>query len=204
MVISKKLKYVVVAGMVAALAFAPATKAIASVTSEMAIQEAAMEAFIAEATAPENQTVAGTKTAVNGYYTSKGVDGVAISPATESTSSFVKVTDTDKKKSTAAVATANIAAAGLGTNATVGPCINVTYGQKANGKYEATTAGSAGTFSVGIPKNFQTAGASYALVAVYAGGAYKVYPNTSTDPSVIKVTVDEAASADVMYALVKY
>ena len=203
--ITKNFKYVVVAGLVIALALAPATKAFASLTGEMERVQAETEAFVAEATSPVNQTVAGVKSQVGGYYTAKEVKGVALAPSAPATGSFVKVQDTDKKKSTAAVATATAAAtAELGATATVGPCINVSYNQSANGKITPSTAGSAGTISVGIPANFQTAGANYALVAVYAGGAYKVYPNTSADPAVISVAVDEAASSDVMYAIVKY
>ena len=106
--ITKNLKYVIVAGLVAALVFAPATKAFASVTSEMERVKEETEAFVAEATSAEHQTVAGVKSQVGGFYTAKEVSGVALAPAAgiSSTGSFVKVTDTDKKKSTAAVDTA--------------------------------------------------------------------------------------------------
>lgn len=225
MSVIKNLKYVMVAGLVVALSFAPASKAIAAVTGESEQSEQSgptqeelreqarqeevtrkAEEFVAEATAPVNKTVAGVQSQVGGYYTAKEVNGVALAPAagTSAAGSFVKVTDTDKSKSSAAVATATTVAASLSPAAIVGPCINVNYGQNVNGKVVDSTTGSAGTLSVGIPASFQTQGANYAVVAVYAGGAFKIYPNASTNPAVVTVAVDEATSANVMYALVKY
>lgn len=206
MSITKNFKYVVALGLVAALSFAPATRAIASVTGEMERVQAETDAYVAEATSAQHKTVAGVQSQVGGYYMAKEVNGVALAPAagTSTAGSFVKVTDTDKSKSSAAVATATTVAASLSPSAIVGPCINVNYGQNVNGKVVDSTTGSAGTLSVGIPASFQTQGANYAVVAVYAGGAFKIYPNASTNPAVVTVAVDEATSANVMYALVKY
>lgn len=218
--IKKSVKYVVVAGIIGALIFAPASQVIAAVSGEEGptqeqLQEQARQEelnritqeFVAEATAPVNQTVAGTKSQVGGFYTAKKVQGVAMAPSADSGAakeSFVKVTDTDKKKSTAAVAVADTVAATLSPNAEVGPCINVQYGKIENGKYAATTAGSKGELNVGVPANFRSENAKYAIVAVYEKGLFKVYENTSTDPTKITVNVDEAASSNVMYAIVKY
>ena len=108
MSVIKNLKYVMVAGLVAALSFAPASKAIAAVTGEsgptqeelreQARQEEVTrkaEEFVAEATAPVNKTVAGVQSQVGGYYTAKEVNGVALAPAagTSAAGSFVKVTE---------------------------------------------------------------------------------------------------------------
>ncbi len=215
--IKKSAKYFVVAGLVGALLFAPASKAIAAVsgesgtkTAEQARQEEVnrqLEAFVAEATSNTNKTVAGTKSQVNGLYSAKSVQGVALAPAADSGSdknSYVKVSDTDKKKSTAAVAVANTVAATLSPNAVVGPCINVQYGKNEGGKFTETTAGSKGQLSIGVPASFRTEGAKYAVIAVYGGGAFDCYENTSTDPAKVTVNVGEAKSANVMYALVKY
>ena len=225
------LKYVLVGGMIFAIFTAPAQKAIAAVSGEEKQEEQAEEVYvpsveeireearqaeveqqvqeyIAEATAPVNQTVAGVKSEVGGYYTAKEVQGVAMAPSADSNadkSSFVKVADTDKEKSSAAVAVATTAAVTeLSPNAVVGPCINVNYGKMVDGHFTETTDGAKGTLNIGIPANFRTAGANYAIIAVYPRGAYKVFPNSSTDPTKITANIDSSASANVMYALIKY
>ena len=165
------------------------------------------DAFVEEASAPVNQTVSGTKSQVGGMYLAKNVRGVAFAPAADSGAtkdSYVKVFDTDKTKSSAAVAVAQTAAAAIAPNAQVGPCINVTYGKNQNGKYVESTDGSAGVINIGIPANFRTEGASYSVVAVYGGGSFKVYDNTSTDPAKFSANVDTALTPNVMYALVKH
>ena len=209
----KLIKYVVVAGLMGAIFMAPVTDAIAAVSAEEKTEEeraeearqkklqAEVENMIKEATAPTNKTVAGVKSAVDGYYFAKKVQGVALTPSTPGTGSFVKVADTDATKSSAAVAVANNVAASF--SGTVGPCINVYYGKMAGGKFTSSTEGTAGTISIGIPAEFQTAGMDYSIVAVYAGGAYKVFNNTSTTASVVTANVEQAASSNVMYAVVK-
>ena len=211
----KILKYVVVAGLVGALAFAPFSSAIVAASSEedppsqeelaeKARQERVereREELIAEATAPANKTVAGVKSAVDGYYLAKKVQGVALTPTTSDKSSFVKVMDTDTKKSAAAFAVAQNVAEALG--GTVGPCIDVRDGKMVNGVFTDSTDSSAGSISIGLPANFRTDGASYSIVAVYAGGAYKVFDNVSTNANVVTANVETAQSAGVMYAVVK-
>lgn len=165
------------------------------------------DAFIQEATAPANQTVAGVKSDVGGYYLAKEVQGVALTPAAGSGATkdtFVKVLDADKTKSSAAVAVAENAAAAIAPNAQVGPCINVTYGKKQGEKFVQSTDGSSGTLNIGIPANFRSEGATYSVVAVYGGGAYKVFENTSTDPAKFTANVEAALTPNVMYALVKH
>ena len=213
----KLLKYVIVAGIIGSITMSPVTNAIVAASgeedsgpteeekAEQARQEKVAkqyEEFVAEATAPTNKTVAGVKSDVSGYYMAKKVDGVAFKPTTADTTSFVKVMDTDVKKSTAAVAVAQSAAEALG--GTVGPCINVYYGKMVGGKYTASSDGSAGAISIGIPASFRTEGAKYSIVAVYAGGASKVFENVSTNSNVITANVDTAQSPNVMYAVVKH
>ena len=165
------------------------------------------EELIVEATSPVNQTVAGVKSDVGGYYLAKGVQGVAMTPATgagTAKDSFVKVLDADKTKSTAAVAVAQNAAAAIAPAAQVGPCINVTYGKKQGENFVQSTDASAGTLNIGIPANFRSEGATYSVVAVYGGGAFKVFENTSTDPAKFTANVDTALTPNVMYALIKH
>lgn len=161
--------------------------------------------LVEEATAPANQTVAGMKSQQDGYYLAKKVEGVCFVPdaatAAPAGNSFVKVTDTDKNKSKGAMNSANAVATMLG--GTVGPCIDVRYGRMEKGSYVLSPIASGGTMSIGIPQAFRTLGANYAVVAIYAGGAYKVFENTSADPAYVTVTVEEALSADVMYAIIK-
>jgi len=123
----KLMKYVVVAGLMGAIFMTPVTEAVAAVsgeekddgpTEEERAEEARqkkvqeeVENMIKEATAPVNKTVAGVKSAVDGYYFAKKVQGVALTPSTPGTGSFVKVADTDATKSSAAVAVANNVAA---------------------------------------------------------------------------------------------
>ena len=210
MKLGKGFKYVVVLGMIAAISLAPVTRAIAAVSAGENVEtetveeklEKAYNAIIKEGTKPENRTVAGVKSATDGLYLANKVKGVAMTPSAKKEGAYVKVGDTDKKKSHAAVATADAVAQSL--NGTVGPCINVFYGTKSGKDFVRTTEGSAGTLSIGIPDSFKTEGATYALVGVYAGGQFKIFENVSEDPSVITAAVDEAASVDVMYALIKY
>ncbi len=206
MKITKYLKYVVIAGLIGALAFVPVTEAVAATSAEerQAEIEKQIEAFYEEATAPANRSVEGNISTVGGFFTAKDVQGVALAPSADSnadSNSFVKVSDTDKKKSSAAVGVANNVATAL--SATVGPCINVTYGKMWQGIYTPMTDGSKGLMSIGIPANFKSANAQYSIIAVYDGGLYKVYPNLSTNPNCITVDLDQASSANVMYALIK-
>ncbi|RKM63314.1 hypothetical protein D6856_04110 [Butyrivibrio sp. XB500-5] len=209
----KILKYVVVAGLVGALISAPFSSAIAAASAEEPSQEELnekarqarvereREELIAEAISPVNKTVAGVKSSVDGYYLAKKVQGVAFTASAPEKTSFVKVMDTDVKKSAAAVAVAQNAANALG--GTLGPCIDVTYGKMVNGVFTLSTDASAGSVSIGIPANFRTEGASYSIVAVYAGGAYTVYDNVSTNANAATANVQQASSANVMYALIK-
>lgn len=209
----KIVKYVAVAGLVGAIAFSPFTSAIVAASAEEPTQEELAEKarqerverereeLIAEATSPVNRTVAGTKSSLDGYYLAKKVKGVAFAPTSFDKSSFVKVTDTDIKKSSAAYGVVQNVAAGL--NATVGPCIDVSYGKMVNGNFAAGTDASAGSISIGIPSNFRTENATYSVVAVYAGGTYKVFDNISSDPNAVTVNVEQATSPNVMYAVIR-
>ena len=207
-------KYVLIAGLFAALVISPKTAAIVAATAEPPSQEELNEIsrqaevqketdkWVEEATAPTHQTVAGTKSQVDGFYMAQKVDGVAMAPTGGAEKdSYVKVMDTDKTKSAAAVAVANNAAAEVG--GIVGPCIDVDYGKMVNGKFTESTDGTAGTFSIGVPNDFATAGAQYAVAAIYQGGAYEIFENTSTNPKTVTVNVGQAKSPKVMYALIK-
>ena len=194
---AKYAKYLLIIGLLAAMIISPKT------VTKVAASGAEIEAMFAEGESPAHKTVAGTKTQMEGFYFVKKVNGVALVPtAGAPAGAYVKVMDTDKDNSSAAVAVANQAAAGLG--GVVGPCINVEYGTMNSGKFNGTTEGSQGIIYIGIPGDFQSAGARYAVAAVYQGGACRVYENSSTNPSVIAVTVDQALSSKVMYAVIRY
>lgn len=163
--------------------------------------------LIEKATAPENRTVQGITSDLDGYYLARKVDGVAFGSApndatTEESSSFIKVMDTDTKKSTEAVAVAEFIAASRG--GVVGPCIDVIYGKMENGIYTRSVEGTAREMSLGIPAAFQVPGARYAVVAIYAGGNFKVFENTSDIPGILTVSLEEALSPDVMYSVIRY
>lgn len=206
-------KYVLIAGLFAALVISPRAVAMVAASGESASPaqtaetvrqakvQADTEAFVADATAAVNKTVAGTKSQVNGFYLAKKVDGVAFTKLGEVPKGlFVKVSDTDKK-STAALASANAAAEEVG--GVVGPCINVQYGKMENGKFVESTEGSAGSISIGVPGDFAEDGATYKLAAVYQGGAYEIFNDVSTNAKTVTALVTEAKSANVMYALIK-
>ena len=194
---AKYAKYLLIVGLLAALLISPRTVA------KVAASGAEIESMYAEAESPLHKSVAGTKTQMEGFYLVNKVDGVALIPtAGQPAGAYVKVMDTDKDASKAAVAVATQAAAGLG--GTVGPCINVDYGKIVKEEFVETTEGSQGILYIGIPGDFRQDGARYAVAAVYSGGGCRVYENSSTNPIAVAVTVDQAMSAKVMYALIKY
>ncbi len=166
----------------------------------------AVEAFFNEGSAAENKTVGSNNSSVNGFFHARKVDGVAIQPTAATEDSYIRVADTDKKKSKDAVKVADDIA-GL-INGTVGPCINVNYGGMVDGKFVPSTDGSSGFMWIGIPGNFRVNGARYYVVAVYEGGEFKVFDNivnhiNPADSGRILVNLPQAPSANVMYAIIR-
>ena len=195
----KYAKYVLIAGLLAAMIISPRTVAKVAASGE---EQAILEMY-AEAESPAHKKVEGTMTQMEGFYLAKEVNGVALIPtAGKPANTYVKVTDTNKDASSAAVAVANNAAAQVG--AVVGPCVNVNYGTMEKGKFVDTIEGSQGIVYIGIPANFRVPGARYGLVAVYQGGGYKVYESSSTNPNAIACTVDQAITPKVMYAMIRF
>ncbi len=135
-------------------------------------------AIVEEATKPENRTVEGQKSEVNGFYLANSVNGVALKDANTdaNTKTYVEVLDTDANKSTAAVAAVESVAAG--SDLEVGPCIDMYFKQVSDGKFGTGSAGSIGAVTVGVPKNFQRDGAEYSAIIVYPGGATETAPIT--------------------------
>ncbi len=165
-----------------------------------------LEAFFNEGSALENKTVGSNKSSVNGFFYARNVNGVAVQPTASDKNSYVRVADTDKNKSKNAVGVANLVASTY--KGTVGPCLNVNYGNMVDGKFVPSTTGSAGYMWIGIPGNFRANGAKYSVIAIYEGGSYKIFDNivnaiNPADSGNILINLPEATSANVMYALVR-
>ncbi len=168
--------------------------------------EAAYEDFIKEGNSIENKTVGNNKSSVNGFFYARNVNGVAVQPTASDKNSYVRVADTDKNKSKNAIGVANLVASTY--KGTVGPCLNVNYGNMVDGKFVPSTTGSAGYMWIGIPGNFRINGAKYSVIAIYEGGSYKIFNNivnaiNPADSGKILINLPEATSANVMYALVR-
>lgn len=168
--------------------------------------EAAYEDFIKEGNSIENKTVGNNKSSVNGFFYARNVNGVAVQPTASDKNSYVRVADTDKNKSKNAIGVANLVASTY--KLTVGPCLNVNYGNMVDGKFVPSTTGSAGYMWIGIPGNFRVNGANYSVIAIYEGGSYKIFNNivnaiNPADSGKILINLPEATSANVMYALVR-
>ncbi len=150
-----------------------------------------------------------TKTTVGGVYTATNLNGTVVATDTATIAAgyglganekaYAKFSNTDVKKSNLAMASLNSAAGALG--AVAGPVFNFELGKMSGGRYSRLSSdGAAIRLTVGIPKAFQEAGYTYAVVCVRAGGAITVLQNLSTVDGVI--TFDTAAGAGT-YMIVK-
>lgn len=159
---------------------------------------------------PTTSSVAGVKTTCAGIYLATKVDGSIIVTAADTIAAgygltngekpFVKFYNFDSKKSTAAAAAIENAAASIG--AEVGPIVNLEIGKMSNGKYSLLPMnGPAITAKLGIPGNFKKAGKTYAIIAVRPGGAVSVIADTDDNANTITFATTGGQGA---YAIVCY
>ncbi len=159
---------------------------------------------------PVINTVAGTKSTVQGVYIATSVNGTAITSGLAGIASgyglasgevpYARFSNMDAKKSVLAKAVIDNAAAALG--AEVGPCINIEIGKKAGGKFSLLSQdGEKITIMVGIPKSFAQSGKTFAMICVRPGGAVTVLQDTDSDPNTITFDTTGGQGA---YAIVKY
>lgn len=159
---------------------------------------------------PVTNTVAGTKSTVQGVYIATSVNGTAITSSLAGIAGsyglaagevpYVRFSNMDAKKSNLAKAVINSAASAVG--ATVGPCINIEIGKKAGGQFSLLSQeGEKISVKVGIPKSFAQDGKTYAVICVRPGGAVSVLQDTDTNPNTITFDTTGGQGA---YAIVKY
>lgn len=159
---------------------------------------------------PVMNTVAGTKSTVQGVYIATSVNGTAITSSLAGIASsyglaagevpYARFSNMDVKKSYLAKAVIDNAAAALG--ATVGPCINIELGKMANGKFTLLSQdGENITIKIGIPSSFAQNGKTFAMVCVRPGGAVSILQDTDSDPNTITFDTKGGQGA---YAIIKY
>lgn len=159
---------------------------------------------------PVTNTVAGTKSTVQGVYVATSVNGTAITSSLAGIAGsyglaagevpYVRFSNMDAKKSNLAKAVIDSAASAVG--ATVGPCINIEIGKKAGGQFSLLSQeGEKISVKVGIPKSFAQDGKTYAVICVRPGGAVNVLQDTDTNPNTITFDTTGGQGA---YAIVKY
>lgn len=159
---------------------------------------------------PVTNTVAGTKSTIQGVYIATSVNGTAITTSLAGIAGsyglaagevpYARFSNMDVKKSNLAKAVIDNAAAALG--ATVGPCINIEIGKKAGGQFSLLSQdGEKITVKVGIPKSFTQDGKTFAVICVRPGGAVTVLQDTDSNPDTITFDTTGGQGA---YAIVKY
>ena len=155
-------------------------------------------------------SVGGTRSTVGGVFFAQKVNGVAVTTPVASIAAayglqgnekpYVKVLDMDPKKSYAAKAVIDFAAASQG--ATVGPMLNIELGKMSGGKYSLLPSDGADIrFAVGVPSKFAQAGRTYAVVCVRAGGEFAILPDLDENPNTITFDTKGGAGA---YAIIRY
>lgn len=176
-------------------------------TASSSIEESSV-ASVAEI--PSTSSVAGVTTTVAGVYLASSVNGTAVTTSVASIAAgyglagnekpYAKFSNMDPKKSYAAKAVIDLAAASQG--ATVGPMLNIELGKMTAGKYSLLPSdGPAIRLAVGIPGNFVQAGKTYAVVRVRAGGAVSILPDLDSNPNTVTFDTTGGAGA---YAIIRY
>lgn len=159
---------------------------------------------------PVTNTVAGTQSTTQGVYIASNVNGTAITSGLEGIAGsynlgagevpYARFSNMDAKKSVLAMAAIDDTAAAIG--ATVGPCINIELGKKADGKFSLLSQdGDKIAIKVGIPKAFKQADAEFAMICVRPGGAVSVLEDTDSNPDTVTF---ETTGGQGAYAIVKY
>lgn len=174
------------------------------------VQEVSDGGVASVADIPTSSSVAGVWSSVSGVYLATNVNGAAITTPLDTIAGsyalaagerpYVRVYNFDGKKSTAAQAVIDNAAAALG--ATVGPVINFELGKMSGGKFTLLPSeGAAVNVKFGIPKSFAQADKTFAIICVRPGGAVTVLQDLDTDPNTITFATTAGQGA---YAIVKY
>lgn len=159
---------------------------------------------------PTTSSVAGVKSTVSGVYLATSVNGVAVTTGmttiadsyglAKNEKAYVRAYSFDSKRSTAAKAVIDSAAASMG--AEVGPIINFEFGKMADGKFSLLPSdGASFNVKVGIPKSFAKEGKTYAIVCVRPGGAVSIIKDADNDPNTVTFPTTAGQAA---YALICY
>lgn len=211
------IKKLMVSALTVSLAMAPVMGVSATTTTvnvETVVNEAISASTSGEITTvaevPSTSSVAGVKTTVSGVYLAQKVSGTVVSTAASTIAQgyglasnekpYAKFSDMDPKKSYAAKAVIDAAAASQG--ATVGPMLNIELGKMTAGKYSLLPSdGAPIRLSVGIPGNFAQGGRTYAVVCVRAGGAVTILQDMDTNPNTVTFDTKGGAGA---YAIIRY
>lgn len=135
------------------------------------------------------------KTTVDGAFSSKTVQGMAVITPLDSIKASLGLTgsqtphiiafDTDAKKSHLAMKCVNAAAEALGGK--VVAALNIDLGAKENGKRITLANGSVGLV-VGLPKNADTT-KKYSVVCVQPGGVISILEDQDTSPETVTFAV---------------
>ncbi|MBP9995695.1 MAG: hypothetical protein KBT19_00300 [Lachnospiraceae bacterium] len=185
------------------------TVAAADTVSGNDVEENAVTAEVEKNILPTSD-VGGVKSAVGGSYWLNNVTGAAVTTDSSSIAigyglgagetAYVKMSDLDPKKSTAAKSCIDAVAQACG--ATVGPCVNFEVGKMSSGVYSVLPAGGDNIrVSLGVPGNFADAGKNYAVIRVQPGGAIALLADVDPNPNVVTFNTTAGAGA---YAIVKF
>jgi hypothetical protein len=140
---------------------------------------------------------------LRGLYLINDIKGISYNPAGEyDVSLYCVAYETNASKSPAAIAAATEVANSV--NAIVGPSVNIQYEKYQGGQLVKNSKAAEGTMKMGLDPSFAGEGDKVAVVAVYPGGATKIFDDTDNDPSTVTVDIPATDSSLVMYTLIKY
>lgn len=174
------------------------------------VQETSGGEVYTVAEVPNTSSVAGVKSSLAGVYLATSVNGTAVTTPLATVAEsyalaagerpYVRVYNFDGKKSTAAQAVIDSAAAALG--AAVGPVINFELGKVSGGQFTLLPSdGPAISVKLGIPKSFAQGDKTFAMICVRPGGAVTILEDMDTDPNTITFATTAGQGA---YAIIKY
>ena len=206
---SKVTKRVLAAVLAGTFVFAMSATALAQTTEQPAASVSGGEATEVEHI-PTTSSVAGAKTSCNGYYLASklngsivvtGADAIAVGYGLNGNEKpFVKFSNFDGKKSY--LSNACLEAIAASQKATMCTKFNLELGKMTSGHYSLLpSTGAPIVAKVGIPKNDQVAGATYAIAKVVPGGAFAVLADTDNDPATVTFSTTGGQGA---YAIIRY
>ena len=155
-------------------------------------------------------TVSGVGTStVAGAYSVNTLAGVAIRESAAAIAAeaglsanekaYVRAYDITAKKSPAAFASINAAAASVG--GTVIGAVNIDLGKLSGGKFAQLAAGVSVPTTIGIPGGKVDASKTYAVVKVLPGGATEILADQDTNPNTVTFNITGGLAA---YAVIAY